>query len=283
MTHPWWSYPALALVGLAAGALNVIAGGGSFLTLPAMIFLGLPPTVANGTNRIAILVQNAGAVWGFQRRRLVAWRWLVRAAVPAVLGALLGAWLAVRVGDRAFEHILAVLMVVVSLVSLWRPGSGAGSAEGAARRPGDGTDRPEERGDGADEPAPVPAAEPPPPAGRGARLALAGGFFLVGVYGGFVQAGTGFLFLAVLAWAGFDLVRGNALKVLVILLWTPLALWQFAASGQVDWLLGLALAAGNLSGALVGVRLTVLKGSRWVRQVVTVTVIAFAVLLWVLP
>ncbi len=269
MTHPWWSYPALAAVGLVAGALNVIAGGGSFLTLPAMIFLGLPPTVANGTNRIAILVQNAGAVWGFQRRRLVAWRWVVRAALPAVLGAILGAWLAVRIGDRSFERILSVLMVVVSLASLWRPGSGAARSESSGERP--------------EEPGLGPDAVPAPPAAAGARLALAGGFFLVGVYGGFVQAGTGFLFLAVLTWAGFDLVRGNALKVLVILLWTPLALWQFAAGGQVDWLLGLALAAGNFSGALVGVRLTVLKGSRWVRRVVTMTVIAFALLLWVLP
>lgn len=277
MTHPWWAYPALAAVGLVAGALNVIAGGGSFLTLPTMIFLGLPPTVANGTNRIAILVQNAGAVWGFHRRRLVAWRWVIRTAVPAVLGAILGAWLAVRIGDRSFERILSILMVVVSLASLWRPGSGAGRAEGARE------EAPEPESSRAEPPGPPRAAAPPAPQAAGARLALAGGFFLVGVYGGFVQAGTGFLFLAVLTWAGFDLVRGNALKVLVILLWTPLALWQFAAGGQVDWLLGLVLAAGNLSGALIGVRLTVLKGSRWVRRVVTVTVIAFAVLLWILP
>jgi len=278
VSHPWWAYPALAGVGLAAGALNVIAGGGSFLSLPAMIFLGLPPTVANGTNRVAILVQNAGAVWGFQRRRLVAWRWLVRAALPAVVGALLGAWLAVRIGDQSFKRILSVLMVVVSLASLWRPGgrapddAGERGSGGEAGAPGR-SDASAERADG------VPA----PPPELGARLALGAGFFLVGVYGGFVQAGTGFLFLAVLTWAGFDLVRGNALKVLVILLWTPLALWQFAAGGQVDWVLGLALAGGNFSGALIGVRLTVLKGSRWVRRVVTVTVIAFAVLLWVLP
>jgi uncharacterized membrane protein YfcA len=253
VTHAWWTYPALAAVGVVAGTLNVVAGGGSFLTLPAMIFLGLPPTVANGTNRIAILVQNAGAVWGFHRRRLVTWRWLLRVILPAAAGAVVGAWLAVRIGDQSFKRILSVFMVVVSLASLWRPS----------------------------------ARETPDPPGvperLGARIALGAAFFLVGAYGGFVQAGTGFLFLAVLAWAGFDLVRGNAMKVLAILLWTPLALWQFAAGGQVEWLVGVALAAGNLSGAVIGVRLTVLRGSRWVRRVVTVTVIGFAVALWLMP
>ncbi|MEE8447444.1 MAG: sulfite exporter TauE/SafE family protein, partial [Gemmatimonadota bacterium] len=87
MTADWWKYVSLFGVGLVAGTLNVIAGGGSFLTLPFLIFLGLPPTVANGTNRIAILVQNVGAVWGFHRHGLVEWRLLPVAAVPALLGA----------------------------------------------------------------------------------------------------------------------------------------------------------------------------------------------------
>ena len=89
MTGDWWEYAALFAVGAVAGALNVIAGGGSFLTLPLMIFLGLPPTVANGTNRVAILVQNVGAVWGFHRHRVVEWRWLGMAAPPAIIGAVL--------------------------------------------------------------------------------------------------------------------------------------------------------------------------------------------------
>jgi len=286
VNHAWWSYPALAGVGLVAGALNVIAGGGSFLSLPAMIFLGLPPTVANGTNRVAILVQNGGAVWGFHRRSLVPWRWLMRAAVPGVAGAILGAWLAVRVGDESFKNILSVVMIAVSLLSLWRPGGGDDAVSEKAGREGEASAT---VGGGSGEPVgeaaagAVPARAPELSSGPWSRIGLGAGFLLVGIYGGFVQAGTGFLFLAVLTWAGFDLVRGNALKVLVILLWTPLALWQFAASGEVDWLLGLALAAGNFTGALVGVHLTVLKGSRWVRRVVTVAVIAFAVLLWLVP
>jgi len=239
-----WAHLALFAAGAAAGTINVIAGGGSFLTLPLMIFLGLPPTVANGTNRVAILVQNVGAVWGFHRHRLVEPRWLAVAAVPALAGAGLGTWAAVEIGDAAFRRVLALLMVAVTLWTLWDPLSGR-------------------RGE---------------PALRGPLLGLA--FFVVGLYGGFVQAGIGFLLIAVVTLAGLDLVRGNALKVLVVLTFTPLSLALFAASGKVVWDLGLALAAGNLTGALVGVRLTVLKGHAWVKRVVTAAVIVFAVLLW---
>jgi len=96
----------------------------------------------------------------------------------------------------------------------------------------------------------------------------------------FVQAGVGFLLLAVTTLAGYDLVRGNALKVFCVLLFTPLSLAIFAWHGQVAWIAGLSLAAGSILGGLLGVRLTVLKGHRWVKGVVTVAVIAMAVKLW---
>jgi uncharacterized membrane protein YfcA len=247
----WVVYLALYVAGTIAGTLNVLAGGGSFLTLPLMIFLGLPPTVANGTNRIAILVQNVGAVWGFSRHRLVGWGWLAWAAPPALAGSALGTWAAVEVGDDAFRRFLALLMVVVSLWVLWRP-------------------IPNPRFNG----APV---EPP---GRLGRAGLLGAFFAVGFYGGFVQAGIGFLLIAAMTAAGLDLVRGNALKVLVVLAYTPLTLALFAAGGKVVWGIGAALAAGNLTGGLIGVRLTVLKGHEWIKRFVTITVMAFAIRLW---
>jgi hypothetical protein len=117
----------------------------------------------------------------------------------------------------------------------------------------------------------------------GRRAGLAAAFFGVGVYGGFVQAGVGFLLAAVAMWAGLDLVRGNALKVLVVLILTPVSLALFAWSGKVDWAFGMPLAVGHLLGALAGVRLTVLKGHVWIKRFLTVTVIAFAIKLWVAP
>lgn len=240
----------LAAVGVLAGTLNVLAGGGSLLTLPVLIFLGLPPTVANGTNRVAILIQNVGASWSFRRHGLLDGSWLRVAVPPAVLGAILGIWMAVRVGDATFQRVLAILMVAVAVWTVWNP-----------------IPAPEDRA----------AAPPATPAGR-ALLFL--GFFMVGVFGGFIQAGVGFVILAVVAAAGLDLVRGNALKVTLVLVFTPLALAGFAWNGMVDWALGLSLGAGNFLGGLLGVRLNIRKGSSWVRRVVVVTVLAFAIRLW---
>lgn len=239
------TYALLFGAGFFAGTLNVIAGGGSFLTIPILIFLGLPPTVANGTNRVAILVQNVGAVWGFHRHRVMDWRYVLWAAVPATFGAGLGAWIAVSIGDQVFKNVLAFLMIGVTLWTLWDPL------------------KTHQR---------VSTQEASPRVGP-----LATGFFLVGIYGGFVQAGVGFLILAATTMAGLDLVRGNAVKVLSVLVYTSLALAVFAWQGKVDWQLGAILAAGNLAGSFLGVRLTVLKGHRWVRAVVTCAVIVLAV------
>ncbi len=106
------------------------------------------------------------------------------------------------------------------------------------------------------------------------------GYFAVGFYGGFIQPGVSFVILALVTSAGLDLVRGNAMKVTLIMLFTPLALAGFAWNGMVEWGLGFALATGGFLGAQIGVRLNISKGQEWVRRVVTVTVIVFAIRLW---
>lgn len=232
--------------------MNVVAGGGSFLTLPVLIFFGLPPTVANATNRVGIIAQNVGAVWSFHRHRVLPWPWVTAVMAPAALGSVLGTWAALEVSDEGFRKLLAFLMVAITLWSLLdrrRAALGVG---------------------------PGPAAP-----SRAKLPALVAGFFLVGVYGGFVQAGVGFLMLAVLSFAGLDLVRGNAVKVTAALLFTAVSLAIFVWQDRIEWAPGLVLGAGNLIGGLVGVRLTVLRGHAWVQGVVTVTVIVFAVLLWI--
>ena len=234
------------MVGLVAGTLNVIAGGGSLLTLPVMIMLGLPPTVANGTNRVAILVQNIGASWSFHSKGLISKEWLMVAVPPSVLGSVLGTYAAVHIGDLAFQRILAVIIVAVAVWSIWKP---IGSLP--------------EHGN----------PEPPTGARRWGFVAV---FFLIGIYGGFIQAGIGFLLLAATTAAGLNLIRGNALKVTMVLGLTSAALVIFAWNGKVDWAMGFALAAGNFIGGLAGVHLQVLKGHKWVRNVITVTIILFA-------
>ncbi len=254
---PWLGYGLLFVAGVVAGTLNVIAGGGSFLTLPVLIFLGLPPGIANGTNRVAILLQNVGAVWSFKRFGVLDTRALLWAAVPATLGAVPGTWLALTISDRAFQKTLAFLMVAVTIWTLWSAGGKPDSSDadsGATSRRG--------RADGT------------------RYLALGAGFFIAGLYGGFVQAGVGFLLLAGTSLAGLDLVRGNAVKVLSVLCFTSVSLGIFVWQGRVDWPLGLCLAVGNVLGGLLGARLTVLKGHGWVKNVVTVTILVFAVKLW---
>lgn len=233
-------------VGLVAGVVNVIAGGGSFLTVPLMIFLGLPPTVANGTNRLAIITQNVGAVWTFHRKRLHSREWLLLGIPPSVVGAALGSVAAVVIGDLAFQRVLALMMVAITAWTLWKPLPNV--AEGGGELPTGGR-----------------------------RVGYVVAFFVVGVYGGFIQAGVGFLVLAVTSAAGLDLIRGNAVKVTLALVFTPLTLVLFAASGKVDWVMAVWLAAGNYLGGLLGVHLQVLKGHGWVRNVVTATIVVFAV------
>ena len=256
------AYLLLFLAGSVAGTINVLAGGGSFLTLPLLIFLGLPPTVANGTNRIAILVQNVGAVWSFNRHGVMDWSWIRSAALPALAGAGLGTWAAIRIGDASFQRVLATLMIVFAVVMLLDPLRNR-IRRGAADAVGE-------------------AAESKTPT-RLSGVAFSATFFGVGVYGGFVQAGVGFFILALAMLAGFDLVRGNALKVLVVLVFTPLALVLFAVAGKVDWGMGIALAGGNLLGGLIGTHLTVLKGHAWVKRVVVVMIVVFALKLWIAP
>jgi len=240
-----YAYLLLACTGVVAGTLNVLAGGGSFLTLPVLIFLGLPPGLANGTNRVGIFVQNVSAVTTFRRQGILDWQSLSWATLPAVLGSTVGVGLALWISDDAFQRVLAFLMVAVSL---WTLGS-------SKRRQG--------------------GRKAPPP-----TLVLALGFFFAGIYGGFVQAGVGFLILAVTTAAGLDLVRGNAVKALAIMGLTGLALIIFAWQGRVHWPLGLCLAVGTSLGGVLGARLTVLKGHLWVQQVVMVMVVVFAVKLW---
>jgi len=250
VSDPLLSVPLLFGVGTLAGLINVIAGGGSFLTIPVLIFLGLPATMANGTNRLAIVAQNIGAVWTFGRKGLISRAWLWIGVPSSVVGAVLGTIIAIRIGDLAFQRVLALMMFGITAWTLWRPLPKAMDSVAEA------------------------------PSGR-RRVAFIGAFFVVGIYGGFVQAGVGFLILALTSVGGLDLIRGNAVKVTLILVFTPLAIVLFAASGKVDWPMAVSLATGNYVGGLLGVHLQVLKGHAWVRNVVTVTIVVFAVRLLV--
>ncbi len=236
---------ALAAVGFVSGFLNILAGGGSLLTLPMLIFIGLPATEANATNRVGVLFQNVAAITSFRRQGVLPLRLALICTAPSLAGAWLGATWAVEIDDRTFERLLAFIMLGVLIFTVVDPMK--------HRR----TEQPHF--------TPV----------RMALLLVF--FFFIGIYGGFVQAGVGFLIIPALMAFGLDLVRINAVKIVVILLFTLPALAVFVYHDQVVWALGFALAAGNASGGWIASRMAVKKGHDWIRKVVTATVIVFAV------
>lgn len=235
--------------GLVAGTINAIAGGGSLLTLPLLIFIGLPPTVANATNRIGVFIGGIGATRSFHKRDLIPYDWIRMAIGPSFVGVLLGTWAAMEVGDVAFERILAGVLVLAAAYMIRRPADPPEDGEAAKPR--------HER-----------------------RWLLRAGFVGLGFYSGFIQAGVGFLFLALLSGSGLDLVRGNAVKVLTILILALVSIPIFALGGMMDWTAGLLLAAGQYFGGVLGVHLQVLKGQAWVRNFLTVTIVLFALRLF---
>ncbi len=240
---------ALLVIGVLAGFINTVAGGGSFLTLPLLIFMGLPGAVANGTNRLGIFLQSIAGVSKFHSHGVFPWRFAMIVSVPAVVGALLGAHWAVGMGDEAFRRWLAIFMVVMTFVSLYKPKEAfTVSDQGYSFL---------------------------------RWVAILAAFFCIGLYGGFIQAGVGFLLLAGMALTGHDLVRGNAIKVFVVMIFTIFALGIFISNGKVDYGLGIVLGLGNALGARLGANASVKGGNVFIRRFVTVMMLVFAVkLLW---
>lgn len=241
----WYLYLAIIGAGFAAGFINTLAGSGSLITLPLLIFLGLPANVANGTNRIAILLQNVVGVSSFYRQRVLDVRGGMLLAVPAVIGAVIGAQIAVGLDEQTMRRVIGGLMVVMLIVLLVRPKRWlVGRTELVDGRPG---------------------------------WLLILTFFGIGVYGGFIQAGVGiFLLAGLVLGAGYNLVRANAVKLLIVLFFTPLALIIFLLNDQVRWDVGLILAVGNMLGAWVASRMAVKRGANFVRWLLILVVIASA-------
>lgn len=240
---------ALFVIGILAGFINTVAGGGSFLTLPLLIFMGLPGAVANGTNRLGIFLQSLAGVSKFHSHGVFPWRFAMIVSVPAVAGALLGAHWAVGMADEAFRRWLAIFMVVMTFVSLYKPKEAfTVSDQGYSFL---------------------------------RWVVILSAFFCIGLYGGFIQAGVGFLLLAGMALTGHDLVRGNAIKVFVVMVFTIFALGIFISNGKVDYGLGVVLGLGNALGARLGANASVKGGNVFIRRFVTVMMLVFAVkLLW---
>ncbi|MGM0914456.1 MAG: sulfite exporter TauE/SafE family protein [Pseudomonadota bacterium] len=236
---------ALLLIGTLAGFINVLSAGGSMLTLPLLMFLGLPPQEANGTNRVSIALQSVSAVYNFFRAGARHLGLSLRLSVPAVVGSLVGAWLALRTGDALFEAILIVVMAGSALLML----------------------------------LPQPRLDTRPLTAERLTPAIYLAMFGIGLYGGFIQVGVGILFIVVLyRMLKIDLAQVNVFKVLIVLVYTLPALAIFLVEDQVRWGYGLLLAAGSMTGAWLAVKVNVSPRGAFVVKWLTVAVIAAIIL-----
>jgi len=240
-----WQIIVLALVGVIAGWLNVMAGGGSLLTVPVMLFMGVPGPVANGTNRIAILAQNVTAVTAFHRRGFADFRLSLSLAAAAAVGAIGGASLGVRLEGEWFDRVLALVMVGVMILMAT------------------GHDRVKPVGGDAK-----------------AKNLLLGHVLMVGAgfWGGFIQIGVGFVLMPILHRVmGLDLVRVNMHKVFVVLVFTIVALAIFASQLELLWWTGAGLAVGNSIGGWLGAHTTIKHGETLIRRVLYLALSAFII------
>ncbi len=232
-------YGILIITGILAGIINTLAGGGSSLTLPVLILCGLPSPVANATNRVAIFFQNITATAKFKKHGQLRVKPILHIALAAVAGAIIGSSFAVNLSSEAFDIILGFLLLFVLIMIL----------------------KPKKKKTNADKDIP-----------KFLEVMI---FFGIGLYGGFIQAGVGFLFLGALNILSHkDLIKSNAIKVFIIGLYTFFALVIFAIADKIVWRYGIILAVGNSIGAYIGVNLAIKKGEVIVKIILTIAIIA---------
>jgi len=236
----------IILAGVLVGFINTLSGGGSVISLSLLLILGLPADIANGTNRISIFFQTLSSVSSFTRQKMFVNLRPVWLAVPATIGAILGALLAVDVNTRVIEIAMAVAMVIMLFFLFYKPDRWLKEKPAMLSRPL-----------------------------QWWQLVI---FFMVGFYGGFIQVGVGyFLLMALVLGVGYDLVRANAVKNLIVFFYAIFALLVFIIDGKVNYLYGIILSAGSMIGALFASYLAVKKGAGFIRAV-----ILFSVLLTIL-
>jgi len=239
----------LIVVGFIAGVINTLAGGGSLLTLPILIFLGLPPSVANGTNRVAIFIQMIVGSRGFKSKGIHTFPFSIYLGVAALAGSLIGANIAIDIKPATFTKILSFVMIAVVLLLVFKPKLKTNHLVEKT---------------------------------KGKNLIISCfAFFLFGIYGGFINAGLGFILIMFLHYFNqLSLVKANATKAVIITIYMAGALLVFILNDKVDWKMGLTMAIGNALGAWFSSRFSVNKGDKFIKLFLLVTVSIMAIKLW---
>jgi len=244
-----YEVPIVIAVGFLAAFLNTVGGGGSLFSVPILTFLGLPITSANATSRVAILFQNIFAATGFRSKGVeLPLPYSIYLGLSAMIGGFIGSMLASRIQDEVFNKIFVGVMFLSVILIIFDPFKGSRTSEVYTMK---------------------------------SQILGTFLFFFIGIYGGFVQAGVGFLVIAVLGLVNnMQLVKTNYVKVFSAIVYTVVSVIVFAYEGKIVWLTGFVLAIGHALGGWYASRWSVDKGEKWIKRVMVVSIIAMAIKLW---
>ena len=231
------------LLGNVVGFINVLAAGGSFLTLAFLIALGFPPNVANGTNRVGLIIQNSFASMKFYKLNILKAKFAFSVAIPTIMGAILGSYIATHISNELLKKLIAIFMVLISLITIYKPDRFVKKGSFSKKK----------------------------------WTAMMIIFFIIGIYGGFIQAGVGFFIITASVWGGFNMVEANSIKVFVITIYTAIILPLFIINHQANIFAGILLGLGSVIGARLAISVSIKKGDRFIRSALLILLVVFAI------
>ena len=236
----------LLFCGLLSGAINTLAGGGSLITLPMMIFLGLPPTIANGTNRVQLIFQNIFAVYGFKTKGISNFKFSSYLSISALLGSIIGAYIAIDFNENDFKKLLSIIMILVMFSILLNNKRETLEINKIKN--------------------------------KWPSILI---FFFIGIYGGFIHAGVGFLMILTLSKINYlKIAHSNSIKVFVALIFSTAAFLIFLYEGKVNWIYGINIGIGSALGGFFASRWSYNKSDKKFRYFLSLIILIMAIRLW---
>ena len=236
----------LLFCGLLSGAINTLAGGGSLITLPMMIFLGLPPTIANGTNRVQLIFQNIFAVYGFKTKGISNFKFSSYLSISALLGSIIGAYIAIDFNENDFKKLLSIIMILVMFSILLKNKRETLEINKIKN--------------------------------KWPSILI---FFFIGIYGGFIHAGVGFLMILTLSKINYlKIAHSNSIKVFVALIFSTAAFLIFLYEGKVNWIYGINIGIGSAIGGFFASRWSYNKSDKKFRYFLSLIILIMAIRLW---
>jgi uncharacterized membrane protein YfcA len=229
--------------GAAAGFINIMAGGGSVLTIGIMILLGIEPIVANGTNRIGVITGTLAGAATYKSEKFTDIKTSFLLGIWAIPGAIAGSLFSVHISNQLFQKILSSVMIFI-LITLLLPQKKIGQTTERLKK----------------------------------SNLIYPAMLLIGFYGGFIQIGVGFILMAAFRHLmQYDLLRVNMHKTFVVLIYTLPVLIIFGMSGKINWFYAIAISVGNAAGSYFSVKLALKKGEKVVKIVLIIAILLMAI------